>query len=116
MAPTTSSFRAMSHENMSTGSSSGAGCGYTDGPQYVGCQVAAKGWPTPQYMSGGKRKRKLSRKRRKSRGKRAKRAGSLVGNALVPFGLFAAQKRTQRRHGHHHGKSHKKRRSSRRRR
>jgi hypothetical protein len=108
MAPT--SMRAM--ENMGTGSSPG-GCSYTDGPQYVGCQVAARGWPTPQYMSGGKRKRKISRRRRKSRGKRAKRAGSLVGNAIVPFGLLAAQKRSQRRHGHAHGKSHKKRSSRR---
>jgi len=108
MAPT--SMRAM--ENMGTGSSPG-GCSYTDGPQYVGCQVAARGWPTPQYMSGGKRKRKMSRRRRKSRCKRAKRAGSLVGNAIVPFGLLAAQKRTQRRHGHAHGKSHKKRSSRR---
>jgi|DEB0MinimDraft_4_1074332.scaffolds.fasta_scaffold237406_1 hypothetical protein len=108
MAPT--SMRAM--ENMGTGSSPG-GCSYTDGPQYVGCQVAARGWPTPQYMSGGKRKRKMSRRRRKSRGKRAKRAGSLVGNAIVPFGLLAAQKRSQRRHGHAHGKSHKKRSSRR---
>jgi hypothetical protein len=103
-------MRAM--ENMGTGSSPG-GCSYTDGPQYVGCQVAARGWPTPQYMSGGKRKRKMSRRRRKSRGKRAKRAGSLVGNAIVPFGLLAAQKRSQRRHGHAHGKSHKKRSSRR---
>jgi len=104
-----------SMENMNTGSS-GAGCSYTDGPQYVGCQVGQRGWPTPQYMSGGKRKRKASR-RRKTKGKRGKKAGSLVGNAIVPFGLFASQKRTQRRHGHAHGKSHKKkRRSSRRRR
>ena len=56
MAPT--SMRAM--ENMNSGSS-GAGCSYTDGPQYVGCQVAARGLPTPQYMSGGKRKRKIRR-------------------------------------------------------
>ena len=110
MAPTPSSMRAM--ENMNSGSSA-SGCSYTDGPQYVGCQVAARGWPTPQYMSGGKRKRKISKRRRKSRGKRAKRAGSLVGNAIVPFGLLAAQKRTQRRHGHAHGKSHKKRSSRR---
>jgi len=103
MGPTPTSMRAM--ENMNSGSS-GAGCNYTDGPQYVGCQVSARGWPTPQYMSGGKRKRKVSRRRRKSRGKRA---GSLVGNAIVPFGLLAAQKRSQRRHG----KSHKKRSSRR---
>lgn len=110
MGPTPTSMRSM--ENMNSGSS-GAGCNYTDGPQYVGCQVSARGWPTPQYMSGGKRKRRVSRRRRKSRGKRAKRAGSLVGNAVVPFGLLAAQKRTQRRHGHAHGKSHKKRSSRR---
>ena len=91
MAPTTSSFRAMSHENMSTGSSSGAGCGYTDGPQYVGCQVAAKGWPTPQYMSGGKRKRKLSKKE-ESLEEKSKRAGSLVGNAIVPSDYLLLKK------------------------
>ena len=108
MAPT--SMRAM--ENMGTGSSPG-GCSYTDGPQYVGCQVTSRGWPTPQYMSGGKRKRKTRSRRRESRAKRGKRAGSLVGNAIVPFGLLAAQKRSQRRHGHAHGKSHKKRSSRR---
>jgi len=88
-------------------SSSASNCSYTDGPQYVGCQVAAKQWPTPQYMAGGKKKRHVSKKNSKS--KRAKRAGNLIANALVPFGLFAAQKRTQRRHGHGHGKPHKKR-------
>lgn len=102
MAPT--SMRAM--ENMDSGSPSSSGCSYTDGPQYVGCQVQSRGWPTPQYMSGGKRKRRVSRRRRKSASKRAKRAGGLVGNAIVPFGLFAAQKRTQRRHGHAYGKPH----------
>lgn len=74
MGPTPTSMRAIEH--MDSGSS-GAGCSYTDGPQYVGCQVAARGLPTPQYMSGGKRKRKMSKRRRKSRGKRA---GSLVRN------------------------------------
>lgn len=32
-----------------------SGCAYTDGPQYVGCRVADKGWPMPQ--SGGKKSR-----------------------------------------------------------
>ena len=35
------------------------GCSYTDGPQYVGCQVAERGWPMPQ---GGGGKRSKSRK------------------------------------------------------
>ena len=35
------------------------GCAYTDGPQYVGCQVAEKGWPMPQ---AGGRKTRVNRK------------------------------------------------------
>lgn len=105
------------------------GCNYTDGAQYVGCQVAARGWPSPSGMSGGK-KAKLcrvckstpctckrrnksrsvkrggcgcnsmlggkSRKRGKSRGKKGGFMG-LVNEAIVPFGLFALQKRSQKR-------------------
>lgn len=69
MAPTISNIRSMNSE-------SGSGCSYTDGSQYVGCQVAAKGWPTPQYMSGGKRKRKMSKKRKLSRKTNLKRRRS----------------------------------------
>jgi len=99
------------HNNVNVNSNAPSTCNYTDGPQYVGCQVAAKGWPTPQYM-GGRKKKSLSK--RKSTTKRAKKAGSLLSKAIVPFGLFVAQKRTQRRHGHHHGKPHKKRSSKKR--
>lgn len=31
------------------------GCNYSDGAQYVGCQVAARGLPSPNGMSGGKK-------------------------------------------------------------
>jgi hypothetical protein len=89
-----------STHNVNTGTSSG--CTYNDGPKYTGCQVEAKGWPMPTYMTGGKKSTK------KNKSTRNKTAGSLFGNALIPFGLFAAQKRTQRRHGHGHGKAHKK--------
>ena len=88
------------------------GCSYTDGPQYVGCQVAEKGWPMPQG-GGGKRakSRKCSRcgKKRHQKGcskksmggKRSKRGrkGGFLSQAVVPFGLFALQKRTQNRRG-----------------
>ena len=85
------------------------GCSYTDGPQYVGCQVAEKGWPMPQG-GGGKRSksRKCSRcgKKRhqkgcskKSMGGKRGRKGGFLGQAVVPFGLFALQKRTQNRRG-----------------
>jgi len=37
-----------------------SGCNYTDAAQYVGCQVAARGWPQPKYMGG--RKKKMSKK------------------------------------------------------
>ena len=39
---------------MSDTSVNTSGCSYTDGAQYVGCQVAEKGWPMPS-QSGGKR-------------------------------------------------------------
>jgi len=105
------------------------GCNYTDGAQYVGCQVAARGWPSPNGMSGGKKfklcracmstpcscsprktNRRVkrggcgcnmmnggkSRKRSRSRGKKGGFMG-LVKEAIVPFGLFALQKRSQKR-------------------
>lgn len=95
------------------------GCSYTDGPQYVGCQVAEKGWPMPQG-GGGKRSksRKCSRcgssncrckncrcvccrKRHHkiSAKKSMRKKGGFLGKAIVPFGLLALQKRTQRRNG-----------------
>ena len=100
------------------------GCSYTDGPQYVGCQVAEKGWPMPQG-GGGKRSksRKCSRcgKKRHQKGcskksmssKRGRRGrkGGFLSQAVVPFGLFALQKRTQNKRG---GKSAKKSRHARR--
>ena len=105
------------------------GCSYTDGPQYVGCQVAEKGWPMPQG-GGGKRSksRKCSRcgKKRHQKGcskksmggkiRKRGRKGGFLSQAVVPFGLFALQKRTQRRGGQkkYGGKS-RKNRSSRRR-
>jgi len=114
------------------------GCSYTDGPQYVGCQVAEKGWPMPS-QSGGKRSKsktckscgkrhqngcaKKSMRKGKGKGKGTKnRKGGFLGQAIVPFGLFALQKRTQRRrdqkkYGGKSGKnrSYRKNRSSRRR-
>lgn len=84
------------------------GCSYTDGPQYVGCQVAERGWPMPQ---GGGGKRSKSRKcskcgkrhqkgcSKKTMGGKRRRKGGFLGQAVVPFGLFALQKRTQHRRG-----------------
>ncbi len=84
------------------------GCSYTDGPQYVGCQVAERGWPMPQ---GGGGKRSKSRKctkcgkrhqkgcSKKTMGGKRRRKGGFLGQAVVPFGLFALQKRTQNRRG-----------------
>jgi len=95
------------------------GCSYTDGPQYVGCQVAERGWPMPQ---GGGGKRSKSRtctrcgyancgckncrcmccRKRRQKGcgnKSMRKKGGFLGQAIVPFGLFALQKRTQNRRG-----------------
>ena len=116
-------------QNIASGSSS---CSYTDGAQYGVCQTEARGWPMPQYMSGGRKRskkgktmrkscrcsRKGSRKGRCSKkckckchrgGKSAsrRRKGGFLTQAAVPFGLFAAQKRTQRKHAHSHGNTHK---------
>jgi hypothetical protein len=85
------------------------GCSYTDGPQYVGCQVAEKGWPMPSQSGGKRSKRTMCKTCRKihqngcakksmRKGKGGKnRKGGFLGQAIVPFGLFALQKRTQQR-------------------
>lgn len=97
-----------------------SGCSYSDGSQYNTCMTAEKGWPFPANFKGGKRigkrkklmktkggkmKRNLNRtaKMAKSRSsslaRRARMAGSgfagMLKTALVPFGLFAIQKRMQ---------------------
>lgn len=114
-------------QNIASGSSS---CAYTDGAQYGVCQTEARGWPMPQYMSGGRKRSKKSKTMRKrsrcckkcskkcSKKCRCKchrggmsasrrRKGGFLTQAIVPFGLFAAQKRTQRKHAHAHGRKHK---------
>lgn len=100
------------------------GCSYTDGPQYVGCQVAERGWPMPQGGGGKRYKyRKCTtcgyancgckncrctccRKRRQkgSAKKSMRKKGGFLGKAAVPFGLFALQKRSQRRNGSKYSK------------
>jgi hypothetical protein len=121
-----------SEHNNTSGTSS---CSYTDGAKYVGCQVAERGLPQPQYMTGG-RKRTRKNKTMKHFGKSKKchkchrktckckkchkchrktckckktrgRKGGFLQNAIVPFGLLALHKRTQRRHKHSHGRKHK---------
>ena len=49
-----------------------SGCNYTDAAQYVGCQVAARGWPQPKYMGG--RKKKMSKKSMKKSKKSMKKS------------------------------------------
>ena len=104
------------------------GCQYSDGSQYGVCQVEAKGWPMPKFFGGKSRSRRRSKSMRKSKSKarrarragsscsmsktggkarRARRAGGLINQAIVPFGLLAAQKKSQRRHKHGHGKKHR---------
>jgi hypothetical protein len=104
------------------------GCQYSDGSQYGVCQVEAKGWPMPKFFGGKSRSRRRSKsmRRSKSKARRARRAGSscsmsktggkarrvrkaggLINQAIVPFGLLAAQKKSQRRHKHGHGKKHR---------
>ena len=112
-------------QNIASGSSS---CSYTDGAQYGVCQTEARGWPGPQ-LGGRKRSKKGKTMRKRSRcpkkcskrcskkckchchrgGKSAsrRRKGGFLTQAAVPFGLFAAQKRTQRKHAHAHGRKHK---------
>ena len=117
-----------SEHNNTSGTSS---CSYTDGAKYVGCQVAERGLPQPQYMTGGRkrsrknktmkksnksrkyRKSNKSRKCNKCKGKRCLckktrvRKGGFLQNAIVPFGLLALHKKTQKRHKHSHGRKHK---------
>jgi len=110
--------------------SSTDGCSYTDGAQYVGCQVAERGWPMPSQSGGkrsnckickscGKRHQRGCAKKsmRKGKGKGSRnRKGGFLGQAIVPFGLFALQKRTQRRrHQNKYGGKSRKNRTSRRR-
>lgn len=102
------------------------GCSYTDGAQYVGCQVAERGFPMP-FQSGGKRSKS---KMCPSCGKRHRngcvnksmrkgsrnRKGGFLRKAVVPVGLYALQKHTQRRRGQKkYGRKSRKNRSSRRR-
>ena len=113
-------------------SSSSSSCPYTDGPKYVECQVAARGWPQPQNMSGGRGRSKTARKSRRAkkcgkcgkkrcghkqsrsrsrgRGKarsRSRGRGGFIGQAIVPFSLLVAQKKTQSRHKPSHTRRHK---------
>ena len=95
----------------------------TSATTYGENQVALKGLPQPQ--SGGKKRQcrkckkshkmchcgsKSMRKRRRSR---SSKKGGFLQQALVPFGLFALQRRTnKKRSSKAHGKSHKKHRTS----
>jgi hypothetical protein len=103
----------------------------TSATTYGENQVALKGLPQPQ--AGGKkhhchkckkshkkghcgsktmRKRRHSRSHSRSRSRSSKKGGFLQ-QALVPFGLFALQRRTnKKRSSKAHGKSHKKHRTS----
>lgn len=97
------------------------GSSYSDAASYGVQEVIAKGLPMPLH-SGGKRKHttngicKLCKKRHQKgcacKGRRTKKGG-LVGQAVVPFGLFALQKRTQGRRGHGNNSSRKSRSSRR---
>jgi hypothetical protein len=82
----------------------------TSGTTYVQQQVAEKGLPQPQ--AGGKKSYKKHRRggsKSMRKGKRSSKKGGFLQKALVPFGLFALQKRTQkRRSGKAHKKYHKK--------
>ena len=111
-----------SEHNNTSGTSS---CSYTDGAKYVGCQVAERGLPQPQYMTGGRkrtRKNKSMKKSRKSRKcnkcnkchkktykckKTRCRKGGFLQNAIVPFGLLALHKRNQKKHKRSHTRKHK---------
>jgi hypothetical protein len=63
-------------------------------------------------LTGGRRARRAgsSCSMSKTGGKsmRARKAGGLITQAIVPFGILAAQKKSQRRHKHAHGKKHRK--------
>ncbi len=81
---------------------------YSDAASYGVQEVTAKGWPMPS-QNGGKRKHstngicKLCGKRHQKgcscKGRRTKKGG-FMNEAIVPFGLFALQKRTQGKRGH----------------
>lgn len=81
---------------------------YSDAASYGVQEVTARGWPMPS-QNGGKRKHttngicKLCKKRHQKgcscKGRRTKKGG-FVNEAIVPFGLFALQKRTQGKRGH----------------
>lgn len=102
--------------------------------KYVSNQVAMKGWPSGQ-MSGGRRRNNKSTSRGRSRrhnksskktrscgciggsgSKRGKKGGfiAMLGQAIIPFSILAAQKKTQKR-DLHRNKSYKKKYSSKRR-
>jgi hypothetical protein len=81
---------------------------YSDAASYGVQEVTARGWPMPS-QAGGKRKHttngicKLCKKRHQKgcscKGRRTKKGG-FMNEAIVPFGLFALQKRTQGKRGH----------------
>ena len=70
------------NDNSSEGSAAGYGVG----------QVIAKGLPMPQTAGGKRSKAKTIRNRRRMR------MGGFIQKAVVPIGLLALQKRTQRQH------------------
>lgn len=105
----------------------------TSGTTYGENQVALNRLPTPtrQPQAGGKKHKchkckkshkkchcgsKTMRKRRHSRShsrSRSSKKGGFLQQALVPFGLFALQRRTHKRRSNKaRGKSHKKHRTS----
>ena len=93
-----------------------SGCSYTDGASYTECQVAAKGWPMPG-QAGGKRskarkcascgKSHMGKSCKSRRSGSRKKKGGFFTTAIVPFGLFSLQKRTQRRTAHKSDRKHK---------
>lgn len=98
---------------------------YSDAASYGVQEVTAKGWPMPS-QAGGKRNHttngicKLCKKRHQKgcscKGRRTKKGG-FMNEAIVPFGLFALQKRTQGKRGHksaRHAKSFRRSRKNRR--
>ena len=127
----------VSHVNTNPVNGGTTSCKSFDGgaDKYVGGVVASKGWPSG-IISGGKRHRKgrtarkgkgKGRTARKGKGKstrrRSRKAGScckggsqnknggglasMLGRALVPFGLLAAQQRTPQK-VHRRNKSYRK--------
>ena len=125
----------VSHVNTNPVNGGTTSCKSFDGgaDKYVGGEVASKGWPSG-IMYGGKRHRKGRTARKgKGRGKgkgkgkstrrRSRKAGSccnggskpsnggglasMLGRALVPFGILAAQQRTPQK-VHRRNKSYRK--------